>query len=221
MKVLSVNAGLPRQVVSSDQAVTTGIYKFPVRQRVKVKKLNIEGDAQADLSVHGGPNKAVYAYPSEHYEYWRHELPGVEMPWGAFGENLTLTGLLESDAHIGDRFRVGTAILMLTQPRLPCYKLGIRFGRRDMPERFLSSRRTGFYFAVVEEGEVGEGDGVELIHQDVNKLSVSGLIHLLYDHGPQNPELFDKALNVSALSPSWRGRLLKRLDESVHTEPSS
>ncbi|HET9177033.1 MAG TPA: MOSC domain-containing protein [Terriglobia bacterium] len=221
MKVLSVNAGLPRQVVSSGQAVTTGIYKFPVRQRVKVKKLNIEGDGQADLSVHGGPDKAVYAYPSEHYEYWRHELPGVEMPWGAFGENLSLTGLTEHDAHIGDRFRIGTAILMLTQPRLPCYKLGIRFGRRDMPERFLSSRRTGFYFAVVEEGEVGEGDGVELIHQDVNKISVSDLIHLLYDREPQNPELFHKALNVGALSPGWRRQLLKRLDDSVHTEPSS
>lgn len=183
-------------------------------------RLNIEGDRQADLSVHGGPNKAVYAYPSEHYEYWRRELPGVEMPWGMFGENLTLTGLLEDDAHIGDRFRIGSAILMVTQPRLPCYKLGIRFGRDDMLKRFLSSGRTGFYFAVVEEGEMGEGDRLELIHQDVNTVSVSDILRLLYNPEPQDPRHIERALNIEALSPGWRKSLLKRLGHQVHDEQS-
>ena len=140
MKILSVNVGLPRQVVSDGKSVTTGIYKSPIHGRVKVTRLNIEGDGQADLSVHGGPNKAVYAYPSEHYAYWQREIPDIEMPWGMFGENLTLEGLLENDAHIGDRFRMGTAVLMVTQPRLPCYKLGIKFGRDDVPERLLLQR---------------------------------------------------------------------------------
>jgi MOSC domain-containing protein YiiM len=214
MKVLSVNVGLPRQVVSGDGAVTTGIYKSPVHRRIKVSKLNIEGDGQADLSVHGGPNKAVYAYPAEHYEFWRHEFPSLEMGWGMFGENLTLEGLLEDDAHIGDRFRIGTAVLMVTQPRLPCYKLGIRFGRDDMPERFFSSRRTGFYFAVVEEGELGEGDAVEPIYRDANQVSVADLLRLNYDHENQDPLLTGRALQVEALTPGWQKRLLKRLEES-------
>jgi MOSC domain-containing protein YiiM len=220
MKILSVNVGLPREVISGGKSVTTGIYKSPVHRRVKVSRLNIEGDGQADLSVHGGPNKAVYAYPSEHYDHWRHEFPGMEMPWGMFGENLTLEGLLEDDAHIGDRFRMGTAVLMVTQPRLPCYKLGIRFGRGDMPERFLSGRRTGFYFAIVEEGELGEGDGLELIHQDVNRISVTDILNLLSDHELQDPQLFERALNVSALSPNWRKRLLERLGHRMDDEQS-
>ncbi|TAM84652.1 MAG: MOSC domain-containing protein [Acidobacteria bacterium] len=218
MKILSVNVGLPRKVFSDHHDVTTGIYKSPVHGRVKTTVLNIEGDRQADLSAHGGPNKAVSAYPSEHYEYWRRELPGVKMPWGTFGENLTLTGLLEDNAHIGDRFRMGTVILMVTQPRLPCYKLGIKFGRDDMPERFLSSKRTGFYFAVVEEGELGKGDNLAPIHQDVNGISVKDILHLLYDHEPQDPELFKKALNVEALSPNWRKRLLMSLDHRKEDE---
>lgn len=217
--ILSVNVGLPRQVISDGQSVLTGIYKIPVHQSVKVKKLNIDGDGQADLSVHGGPNKAVYAYPFEHYEYWRRELPGMELPWGVFGENLTLAGLMEHDAHIGDRFRMGTAVLMITQPRLPCYKLGIRFGREDMPDRFLSSRRTGFYLAVIEEGELVEGDCLELVHQDVNRISITDVLRLLYDYEPLDPELFERALNVAALSPSWRKRLEKRLGDRMHGEP--
>ncbi|HXH51273.1 MAG TPA: MOSC domain-containing protein [Terriglobia bacterium] len=214
MKVLSVNVGLPRQVILGDRAVTTGIYKSPVQRRVKVSKLNIVGDAQADLSVHGGLNKALYAYHGEHYEFWRSELPGMEIPWGMFGENLTLEGLLEDNACIGDRFRIGTAVVLVTQPRLPCYKLGIRFGRDDMPERFLSSRRTGFYFAVVEEGELGEGDAVEPIHRGANLISIADLLRLNYDREKQDPLLIERALQVEALTPGWRKRLLKRLEES-------
>jgi MOSC domain-containing protein YiiM len=220
MKIVSVNVGLPRQVVSDGQSFTTGIYKSPVHGRVKVGKLNLEGDGQADLSVHGGPNKAVYAYPSEHFKYWRGEFPGKEISWGMFGENLTLEGLVETDARMGDQFQIGTAVLMITQPRLPCYKLGIKFAMEDMPERFLASRRTGFYFAVVKEGELGEGDDLELIHQDVNRISVTDILHLLYDHELQDPQLFERAVNVSALSPNWRKRLLKRLDREMDDEQS-
>lgn len=214
MKILSINVGLPRQVISDGDSVTTGIYKSPVHGRVRVTRLNIEGDGQADLSVHGGPNKAVYAYPSEHYAWWQRELPGTETRWGMFGENLTLAGLTEDGVHIGDQFRMGTTILMATQPRLPCYKLGIRFGRDDMPDRFLSSRRTGFYCAVVEEGDLCEGDTVEPIHRDPNGISISDLLNLCFDDGKPDGQLVERALNAGALSPSWRKRVIKRAQES-------
>lgn len=214
MKILSINVGLPRQVVSEGNSVTTGIYKSPIQGRVRVNRLNIEGDAQGDLSVHGGPNKAVYAYPSEHYAWWQRELPGIEMPWGIFGENLTLAGLTEGDVHIGDQFRMGTAVLMATQPRLPCYKLGIRFGRRDMPDRFLSSRRTGFYCAVVEEGDLCEGDPVEHFHRDPNGISISDLLHLCFDDGNPDGQLVERVLKARALPPNWRNRVIKRAQES-------
>ncbi|MEJ2008534.1 MAG: MOSC domain-containing protein [Acidobacteriota bacterium] len=220
MKILSVNVGLPRQIVSDGQSVTTGIFKVPVQHRVKVSKLNLEGDGQADLSVHGGANKAVYAYPAEHYDWWRNEFPDLELPWGMFGENLTLEGLLEDDACIGDRFRMGTAVLMVTQPRLPCYKLGIKFGREDMPDRFLASGRTGFYFAVVEEGELGEGDTVERIVRDPNQISVSTILHLRFDHAHPDVRQIEQALQVEALPSGWRKQLLKRLDESKKERPA-
>jgi len=211
MKILSVNVGLPRRIVSGGQSVTTGIFKTPVHRRVKAGKLNLEGDGQADLSVHGGPNKAVYAYPSEHYHYWRDEFPGMDMPWGMFGENLTLEGLLEDKACIGDRFRVGKAVLMVAQPRLPCYKLGIKFGRDDMPERFLASGRTGIYFAVVEEGELGEGDVLERIERDVNQVSVADLLRLDLNPGPRDAPQIERALQIEALPSGWRKRLIKKL----------
>jgi MOSC domain-containing protein YiiM len=221
VKIVSVNVGLPRQIVSDGKSVTTGIDKSPVHRRVKVGKLNLEGDGQADLSVHGGPNKAVYAYPSEHYDYWRREFPGKDIPWGMFGENLTLEGLTEGNVHIGDQFQMGTAVLMVTQPRLPCYKLGIKFAMDGMPERFLASRRTGFYFAVVDEGELGEGDAVRSIHRDASQVSVADILRLLYDHEPHDPRFFERALNLEALSPSWRKRLLKRLGQRMELEKSS
>ncbi|MBI2115875.1 MAG: MOSC domain-containing protein, partial [candidate division NC10 bacterium] len=161
MKLISVNVGLPREVVYKGKTVKTGIFKEPVPGRVQVHRLNLDGDRQADLSVHGGPSKAVYAYPSEHYGYWRQELPGMDLPWGMFGENFTTEGLLEDLVNIGDRFRVGSAEVMVTEPRLPCYKLGVKFGREDIVKRFLQSGRTGFYVAVLQEGEVGAGDGIE------------------------------------------------------------
>ena len=213
IKVLSVNVGLPRQMVSAGRTVTTGIFKTPVAGRVKVHKLNLEGDAQADLSVHGGPNKAVYAYPSEHYAFWKREFPGMALPWGMFGENLTLEGLLEDEAHIGDRFRIGTAVLMVTQPRTPCYKLGMKFGREDMEARFLASGRTGFYFAVIEEGEMGKGDNIKLIEQGKNQIGISTILRLYFDREHPDAALIRQVLQIDALPSGWRRHFLKMLEE--------
>ncbi len=173
MKIISVNVGQPRQVSWRGRTVTTGFFKEPVSGRVVVRRLNLEGDGQADLSVHGGPEKAVYVYPAEHYVYWQRELPGMQLPWGMFGENLTTEGLVEDAVHIGDQFRIGTADFIVTQPRQPCYKLNMRFGRDDIVKRFLASRRPGFYLAVLQEGDVGIGDAISLVSQDTKQLTVS------------------------------------------------
>jgi MOSC domain-containing protein YiiM len=162
MKVISVNTGLPRDVTWHGRSVTTGIFKEPVHRRVSLRKLNLDGDRQADLSVHGGQYKAVYCYPFAHYDYWKRELPDRELPMGIFGENFTLDNLLEESVHLGDQFSVGSAEVVVTQPRLPCYKLGIRFEADDMVKRFFVSRRTGFYLAVTSEGEVGAGDEMRI-----------------------------------------------------------
>jgi len=148
MRIVSLNVGLPREVTWQGKVVTTGIFKKPVDVAVMLRTLNLDGDGQADLSVHGGISKAVYAYPSEHYAFWRAEFPEMNLPWGMFGENFTTEGLLEEEIYIGDRFRVGEAEITATEPRMPCYKLGIKFGRADIMKRFLASRRSGFYFAV-------------------------------------------------------------------------
>src|SRR3954453_5558122 len=173
MQVISINIGLPREVEWRDQVVRTSIFKQPVSGRVQVDRLNIEGDQQSDLTVHGGIAKAVYVYPSEHYEFWRKELPDADLPWGAFGENLTTTGLLEHTVRLGDRLAIGSAEFVVTQPRMPCYKLTIRFGRADMIKRFYRSGRSGFYLAVAEEGEIGAGDEITLLSRDEGALTIA------------------------------------------------
>jgi MOSC domain-containing protein YiiM len=173
MKIISLNVGKPRAVPYSEGVATTSIFKSPVRGPLLLRRLNLDGDVQADLRVHGGRNKALYAYPSEHYEFWRKEFPDQELPWGMFGENLTTEGLSEENACIGDQFRIGGAIVKITQPRMPCYKLGIRFGRPDMVKRFLASGRSGIYFSVVEEGLIDAGDAIERIQKNENCLSVA------------------------------------------------
>src|SRR5947208_13022205 len=166
MKLLSVNVGLPRELEWKGKIVRTSIFKTPVTGRVRVAKLNVEGDQQSDLTVHGGVDKATYAYPSEHYPFWRREFPGMDLPWGVFGENFTTEGLLEETFHIGDRLRIGSAEFIVTQPRMPCFKLGIRFNRSDMVKRFLQSDRTGFYFGVRKEDEGAAGDSIELLGRE-------------------------------------------------------
>src|SRR5437764_2970582 len=173
MKVISVNVGLPRNVEWRGRIVQTSIFKEPVAGTVRVRRLNIEGDQQSDLTVHGGVGKAVYVYPSEHYSFWRQELPDADLPWGAFGENLTTTGLSEDDVHIGDRFGIGSAEFVVTQPRMPCFKLTIRFGRADMIKRFLCSGRSGFYLAVTKEGEIAAGDAISLISRHPGAITIA------------------------------------------------
>jgi MOSC domain-containing protein YiiM len=203
MKLLSVNVGMPREVVWKRKTVRTGIFKEPVRDRVMVGLLNLDGDGQADFSVHGGADKAVYVYPFEHYDYWQSELPHTELTPGSFGENFTTTGLKEEELNIGDRFQISTVKLMVTQPRLPCYKLGIRFGRLDMVKRFLGSRRAGFYSRVLQEGEVEPGDAVKLVSRDRSNISVADIIQL-YVREQENPELLYRAAQLEALPENWR-----------------
>lgn len=212
MKLLSVNIGLPRDVIWKGQSVTTGIFKEPVEGRVQLRTLNLDGDRQADLKVHGGVYKAVYAYPGEHYEFWRRELPGVGLPRGMFGENLTVEGMLESEVNIGDQFRIGSAELVVTQPRLPCYKLAVKFERDDIIKRFLESGRTGFYFAVQKEGEVGAGDSIEMISRDVDELKVADVTRLYLDD-KDDLETLQKALRVDALPDSWKNHFERQLEK--------
>ena len=212
MKIVSLNVGRPRLVVWEGQSVSTGIYKSPVEGRVMLRTLNLDGDRQADLNVHGGPYKAAYLYPSEHYDYWRDELPGVELPWGMFGENFTTEGLDESSVNIGDRFRLGEAEVVVTQPRMPCYKLGIKFGRMDMLKRFLASGRTGFYFSVEREGEVTAGDKVELLARDKHNVTVADITRL-YSRDRKDFETMHRAVEVEALPESWRQHFQQQLSK--------
>ncbi|MBE9000825.1 MOSC domain-containing protein [Nostoc sp. LEGE 12447] len=203
MQVISVNVGLPREVLWKGKTVTTGIFKEPVEGRVMMQALNLDGDRQADLSVHGGKDKAVYAYPFEHYDYWRRKLPDIDLPWGMFGENLTTVGLLEDDVNIGDCFQIGSAEVMVTQPRMPCYKLGIKFGRADIVKQFLDSRLTGFYFSVLQEGQVGNGDTFELISRDSNNVTIADITRL-YARETDDLELLHRAVKLDALPIDWR-----------------
>jgi MOSC domain-containing protein YiiM len=210
VKLLSLNVARPRLAVYQGQTINTGIFKKPVSGRIALRILNLDGDRQADLTVHGGPYKAVYAYPSEHYEYWRRQLPGMDLTWGVFGENFTTEGLSEDELHIGDRFRIGSSTLMVRQPRMPCYKLAARFQRDDIIERFLRSGRSGVYFSVEEEGEVGNGDSFELISQNQAGITIAEMNRLFvgekYDH-----DLLRKAIATAPLPEAWREYFLPRL----------
>jgi MOSC domain-containing protein YiiM len=213
MKVVSVNTGLPREVTWRGHVVTTGIYKQPVKGRVFLHRLNLDGDRQADLSVHGGEHKAVYCYPLAHYDYWKQELPGRDLPLAIFGENFTTDGLLENSVHLGDQFSVGSAEVIVTQPRLPCYKLGVRFQSDDMVKRFLASGRTGFYLAVTREGEVGAGDEIKAIARDANAVPVSDItrLYIAKKYGDADIGLVRRALQVAALPESWKQYFRERL----------
>lgn len=213
MKLLSVNCGLPREVAFRGSTVLTSIYKNPVEGRVFLRTLNLDGDRQSDLSVHGGKDKAVYCYPIEHYAYWKKELPGMPLPLGAFGENFTTEGLREDTAHIGDILSVGSAELIVTQPRMPCYKLGIRFGSDDMVRRFLESGRSGFYVAVLREGDVGAGDDLTVLHHHPDSVSVSEITRLysLKKYSPKDVDTARRAIATPALPDSWKDYFAEKL----------
>jgi MOSC domain-containing protein YiiM len=198
MKIISLNVGLPRTVRDHDRDVRTSIFKSSVPGPLLLRRMNLDGDLQSDLTVHGGKNKAVYAYASEHYDYWRDQLPDFEFTWGNFGENFTTEGLLEENAFLGDQFRVGRAVIKVAQPRLPCFKLDIRFDRPDMVKRFLASRRSGIYFSVVEEGMVDVGDTFKRVREDERRISIADINRAFVD--PQeNLELVQRIVSQEVL----------------------
>jgi MOSC domain-containing protein YiiM len=213
MKVVSLNVGLPRLVTWRGVEVSTGIFKQPVQGRVALRKLNLDGDRQADLNVHGGEFKAVYCYPLEHYEYWKKQLPGRDLPMGSFGENFTTEGLLEDEVYLGDRFAIGSAEVVVTQPRLPCYKLAVKFDREDMVKRFMASGRMGYYFAVAREGEVGPGDEVKVIAKDPTAVPVPEItrLYIAKRYGDDEVASIRRALRVTALPESWKGYFRERV----------
>src|SRR5579872_2410112 len=210
LRVESVNVGLPREVLWKGRTVLTSIFKEPVAGRVAVRRLNLEGDQQADLKAHGGPAMAVYVYPADYYAFWREQFPDMELPWGMFGENLTIWGVRDDTVYIGDQFQMGSAQVVVTQPRVPCYKLALKFGRDDILKRLYRSGYCGFYCAVLQEGEVAAGDPVELLHRDEHAVTVLDILHL------EGEDYFDvdllrRAVAVEALSQGWRDSLMKRL----------
>jgi MOSC domain-containing protein YiiM len=210
MKLLSINVARPRIILIGQQQVSTGIFKEPVEGPVMMRRLNLDGDRQADLSVHGGPSKAVYGYPSEHYPYWREVLPGMELPYGMFGENLTTEGMNEEETNIGDQFRIGEAVVMVTQPREPCYKLAAKFRREDIIKKFFLSGRSGFYFSVVQEGMVQAGDEIEAVHRDASRVSIAD-INRINMHGVTDAEVLRRALRVETLPEGYRNYFLQEL----------
>jgi len=212
MRLISVNVGLPRTVSWQGSPVTTGIFKDPIEGSVMLRTLNIDGDKQADLSVHGGVSKAAYSYPVEHYEFWKSQLPDMKLPYGMFGENFTTEGLLEDTVNIGDRFRIGEAEVMATEPRMPCYKLGLKFGRADILKRFLVSRRTGFYFAVLKEGKVEAGDTIEPLSQGESGIAVADITRL-YAFEKDDLQTLRRVVQLEALSESWRGYFRHQIEK--------
>jgi MOSC domain-containing protein YiiM len=213
MTLVSVNVGLPREITWHGQLVRTSIYKQPVEGRVALRTLNLDGDRQSDLRVHGGTEKAVYCYPIEHYTYWKDELPGQELPIGVFGENFTTQGLDESNVHIGDEFSIGSAAIVVTQPRLPCYKLAARFQSDDMVRRFLASGRTGFYFAVTREGDVGAGDAITIVARDPNAVPVAEITRLFVAKtwSTDDADSAVRALRIAVFTDSWKELFRERL----------
>ena len=214
MKLLSVNVSLPKEVQNNGKTMTTGIFKEPVKKRVMLRTMNLDGDGQADLVGHGGIYKAVYVYSIENYEYWKSELSRNDFTYGQFGENFTVEGMLEDEIHIGDVFRVGGALVEVTQPRVPCAKLGFKMGMAKFPKLFLQNSRVGFYLRVLEEGEVGAGDVIERVKVDAERMTVREINHLLY-FDQKNLAGAKKALRIRALSPGWRGSFKERLAKNT------
>ena len=212
MKLVSLNVSLGKTVRWQGQDVATGIFKESVPGPLRAGRNGLEGDRQADLKVHGGEFKAVYAYSAEHYAWWNREL-GRTLPHGTFGENLTIAGFDEDHACVGDRLRIGTAVLEAVQPRFPCFKLGIKFGDMGIVERFLDAGRFGVYFRVAEEGAVAAGDPGEWVHRDPARFPVPQMLRLSAAESKQAAEL-RRALSATALPPSWREKFSRWLAEA-------
>lgn len=210
MRLISLNVARPRLMLYKGSSISTGIFKQPVSGPVVLRYLNLDGDRQADLGAHGGPYKAMYGYPSEHYEYWREELPDTDLPWGVFGENFTTEGLFEQELHVGDRPQVGSAILMVRQPRTPCYKLVAKFRRDDMIERFLHSGRSGFYFSVEQEGTVAAEDSFQVLNRAPEAITIEEM-NRLFVQDKYNRSLLEKAIATPAMPANWRDYLSERL----------
>ena len=217
MKVLSVNVGLPRKILFNGQIITTAIFKDPVKGSISLRKLNLDGDKQADLTVHGGLDKAVYSYPSEHYDYWRKQFPNTDLVWGMFGENFTTQGLFEDAVNVGDQFQIGSAKLVATQPRMPCYKLGVRFGRMDVIRRFMASGRPGIYFKVLTEGEVQREDKIKIIRRDKNNVTVKDIVSLYIARNDiDNIETMKRATKIRDLPEGWRHEFQQKIEQLKH-----
>ena len=210
MRLKSVQVSMPKSVEHKGKSVTTGIFKKPVEGRVMLRRLNLEGDGQADLWGHGGTFRAVLAYSHENYAYWEHELDRHDFTIGQFGANFTVEGMLEDDVHVGDIFRIGEALVQVSQPRIPCYKLGIKMGIDGFENKFLASGRVGFYFRVLDEGEVGAGDEIKLVERDARRMTVSEVSNLLF-FDKESLDATQKALSIQALSHGWKGSFEARL----------
>ena len=209
-KLLSINVSLPKQIQHKGKTVTTGIFKQPVTGKVMARTLNLDGDGQADLIGHGGEMRAVYVYSYDNYSYWEQELGRDPFPMGQFGENFTVAGMSDQEIHVGDRFRIGGALFEVSQPRVPCYKLAIKMQVDDFYSRILKSGRLGFYFRVLEEGEVEAGDTIERVFTHPEKMTITAANALMY-FDKQNYPGFRKALTISAFSPGWKYTFEDRL----------
>jgi MOSC domain-containing protein YiiM len=217
VKLIALSVGRPRILVYNGKTINTGIFKQPISGPAQLLSLNLDGDRQADLSVHGGIFKAVYAYPSEHYRFWRQEIPGADLPWGVFGENFTTAGLSEDELHVGDRLQIGSSIVMVRQPRTPCYKLAAKFQRDDMIERFLLSGRSGFYFSVEQEGSVAAEDAFQLLTRNQDGITISEM-NRLFVREKYNQDLLRKAVHTAALQENWREYFAERLNQAAVTK---
>jgi len=209
-EILFVNLTVPKTLRVAGQDVPTGIFKEPVPGRVLAGALGLAGDSQADRTVHGGLEKAVYLYPFEHYPFWKEDLGRDDLSPGFFGENFTTSGLTEENVSIGDAFRVGSAIVQVTSPRSPCFKLAAKVGSPVFLRRFLESGRLGFYLRVLEEGDVGAGDSIDRVFEEPHGLTVARMIRLLYDER-DDIEGIERALRIRSLDPGMRGHLQDRL----------
>ena len=210
MCIVSLNTGQVREINQNGKIITTGIYKTPVKGALQVNDLGIEGDRQADLRVHGGVDKAVYAYPAEHYDYWRELLGRDDLPYGMFGENLTITGYIEDSVYFGDVFKAGSAELQVTTPRQPCSKLNLKFEDKHMAKKFLASGKSGFYFRVLKTGKVKAGDQLIKIATSSDQLSIEEF-NLVYNKDKNNISLLKKVVEAKDVPSKYRERFSEHL----------